>query len=60
MSDFEVRKVQCFARNSLGVYLPKKWIEELGAGKGSYMKIHQEGDCIIVEPYKKKGVDKLE
>jgi len=49
VSKHEYRKVNEIAGISLSVILPKHMCEELGIGKGTYVKIWQEGKAILIE-----------
>jgi bifunctional DNA-binding transcriptional regulator/antitoxin component of YhaV-PrlF toxin-antitoxin module len=50
MKDIEYRKVQgIVGEQSFSIVLPKQYAVNLGIGKGNFVKVHQEGDRIIIE-----------
>jgi hypothetical protein len=50
MNDSEYRKVQGLVGDqSFCVVLPKRYAIDLGIGKGDFVKVHQEGEKIVIE-----------
>jgi hypothetical protein len=46
----EYRKVQgIVGEQSFSIVLPKQYAVNLGIGKGNFVKVHQEGDRIVIE-----------
>jgi hypothetical protein len=49
-SDFEIRKVQgLVGETSFSIILPKVYATKLGIEKGNFVKVRQEGACLIIE-----------
>jgi len=48
--DIEYRKVQgIVGEQSFSIVLPKQYAVNLGIGKGNFVRVHQEGDRIVIE-----------
>jgi hypothetical protein len=48
--EIEYRKVQgIVGEQSFSIVLPKQYAVNLGIGKGNFVKVHQEGDRIVIE-----------
>ncbi|MGB6673235.1 MAG: AbrB/MazE/SpoVT family DNA-binding domain-containing protein [Candidatus Nitrosopolaris sp.] len=46
----QYRKVQgIVGEQSFSIVLPKQYAVNLGIGKGNFVKVHQEGDKIVIE-----------
>lgn len=46
----EIRKVQAYSgERSLTIVLPKIFAQEMGIGKGDFLKVHLEDDKLIVQ-----------
>ncbi len=45
-----IRKVQAYSgERSLTIVLPKIFAEKMGIGKGDFLKVHLEGDKLVVQ-----------
>jgi phosphate uptake regulator len=50
MNSIEYRKVQgLIGETSFSVILPKEYALNIGLGKGDFVKVRQEHNCIIIE-----------
>jgi len=48
--EIEYRKVQgIVGEQSFSIVLPKQYAVNLGIGKGNFVRVHQEGDRIVIE-----------
>jgi antitoxin component of MazEF toxin-antitoxin module len=50
LGEIEYRKVQgIVGEQSFSVVLPKQYAVNLGIGKGNFVKVHLEGNRIVIE-----------